>query len=47
MPQHALQELEQLSAKTAQVEKEKRTLERVLSDSRIERDSVRYETPTT
>ncbi|XP_056232257.1 putative protein tag-278 isoform X2 [Seriola aureovittata] len=37
---HALKELEQLTAETAQMEKEKRTLESVLSDSRVERDSI-------
>lgn len=41
MSQHALQELEQLTAETAQMEKEKQILESVLSDSRVERDSVR------
>lgn len=42
IPQHSLQELERLTAETAQMEKEKRTLETVLSDSRVERDSIRY-----
>ncbi|XP_071339047.1 trichohyalin isoform X2 [Trachinotus anak] len=37
---HALQELELLTAETAQMEKKKRTLESVLSDSRVEMDSV-------
>ncbi|KAG7223490.1 hypothetical protein INR49_015483 [Caranx melampygus] len=37
---HALQELEQLTAETAQMEKEKQILESALSDSRVERDSV-------
>ncbi|XP_050931274.1 myosin-4 isoform X1 [Lates calcarifer] len=37
---HSLQELERLTAETAQMEKEKRTLETVLSDSRVERDSI-------
>ena len=41
-PQHALQELERVTAQRAQVEKEKKTMESSLRDSRIERDSLRY-----
>lgn len=44
MSQHALQELERLTAETAQMEKEKTTLEFVLRDSRTGKDSVRYKT---
>ncbi|XP_026198804.1 trichohyalin-like [Anabas testudineus] len=38
--QHALQELQRLAADTAQMEKEKRTLECVLINSRLEMDSI-------
>ncbi|XP_022077964.2 trichohyalin isoform X2 [Acanthochromis polyacanthus] len=37
---HALQELERLTTETAQMEKDKRTLESVLRDSRMEKESV-------
>ncbi|XP_035021954.2 rootletin isoform X1 [Hippoglossus stenolepis] len=37
---HALQELERVTAQRAQVEKEKKTMESSLRDSRIERDSL-------
>ncbi|XP_037634422.1 trichohyalin isoform X2 [Sebastes umbrosus] len=37
---HALQELERLTVETAKMEKEKRTLEFVLRDSRAEKDSI-------
>ncbi|XP_030000065.1 plectin [Sphaeramia orbicularis] len=38
--QHALQELEQLTAETAQMEKEKKSLESVLRERRAEKDSI-------
>lgn len=42
MSQHALQELEQLTVETAKMEKERRTLEFILRDSRAGKDSIRY-----
>lgn len=44
MSQHALQDLEQLIAETAELGKEKKTLEFVLRDSRTGKDSIRYKT---
>lgn len=44
MSQHAVQELEQLTVETAKMEKEKRTLESALRDSRAGKDSIRYKT---
>lgn len=44
MSQHALQDLEQLIAETAELEKEKKTLEFVLRDSRTGKDSIGYKT---